>query len=66
MRDHPRQSLILLALIALLGGTTAVVRAQAAVQAEGVSGLRRRRSGPARMGGRVADIAVGPRDPSTW
>ncbi len=34
--------------------------------AEAVEGLRLRSIGPAVMGGRIADIAVSPADPSTW
>lgn len=34
--------------------------------AEAVNGLRLRSIGPALMGGRIADIAVSPADPSTW
>jgi photosystem II stability/assembly factor-like uncharacterized protein len=37
-----------------------------AAVAEAVSGLRLRSIGPAVMGGRIADIAVSPADPSTW
>jgi photosystem II stability/assembly factor-like uncharacterized protein len=33
---------------------------------EAVSGLSLREIGPALMGGRIADIAVSPTDPSTW
>ena len=34
--------------------------------AEATSGLKLRGIGPALMGGRIADIAVNPKDPSTW
>lgn len=34
--------------------------------ADAVSGLKLRSIGPAVMGGRIADIAVSPSDPSTW
>ena len=34
--------------------------------AEAVNGLRLRGIGPAVMGGRIADIAVSPGEPSTW
>lgn len=34
--------------------------------AEAVAGLSLRSIGPAVMGGRIADIAVSPADPSTW
>jgi len=37
-----------------------------AIIAESVNGLRLRSIGPAVMGGRIADIAVSPADPSTW
>ncbi len=40
--------------------------ARAADLAELVSGLRLRSIGPALMGGRIADIAIDPRDRSTW
>jgi len=36
------------------------------LNAETLSGLELRAVGPALMGGRIADIAVSPRDPSTW
>lgn len=34
--------------------------------AEAVNGLQLRSIGPVVMGGRIADIAVNPTDPSTW
>jgi len=34
--------------------------------AKAISGLKLRGIGPALMGGRIADIAVNPKDPSTW
>jgi photosystem II stability/assembly factor-like uncharacterized protein len=37
-----------------------------AITAEAVSGLALRGIGPALMGGRIADIAISPRDSSTW
>ncbi len=37
-----------------------------ALSAETLSGLKLRAIGPALMGGRIADIAVSPRDPRTW
>ena len=37
-----------------------------AITAEALSGLELRGLGPALMGGRIADIAVSPRDSSTW
>ena len=43
-----------------------VVAAEATSMAEAVSGLELRSIGPAIMGGRIADIAVDPRDSSTW
>ena len=36
------------------------------VLAKATSGLKLRGIGPALMGGRIADIAVNPKDPSTW
>ena len=38
----------------------------AAVPATAAEGLRLRSIGPALMGGRIADVAVHPRDPRTW
>ena len=46
-------------------GTFAQPENRAAI-AEAVAGLQLRGIGPAVMGGRIADIAVSPADPSTW
>ena len=45
--------------------TTAQTETTTAI-AEAVNGLQVRSIGPAVMGGRIADIAVSPTDPSTW
>ena len=67
MRKH-----ILIAITALLcigmvptSTTRAQSDADAAITAA-ANGLRLRGIGPALMGGRIADIAVSPTDPSTW
>ena len=48
--------------------STSVVaqKTDASALAEAAAGLELRRIGPAVMGGRIADIAVSPKDPSTW
>ena len=59
----------LIVLIATLLFSTPHVHAQTennAAIAEAVNGLQLRSIGPAVMGGRIADIAVSPADPSTW
>ncbi len=58
-----------LLLLAVFTFPTADAFAQAedkAVIAEAANSLRLRPIGPAVMGGRIADIAVSPADPSTW
>lgn len=60
-------SSLLLILAFLVPATATFAQADApATLASAVKGLRLREIGPALMGGRIADIAVSPADPSTW
>ncbi len=43
-----------------------LVNAQSSEIAKAVTGLKLREVGPATMGGRIADIAIHPSNPSTW
>lgn len=59
----------ILLLLIIFSFPTAPISAQAdnnAAITKAVNGLRLRGIGPALMGGRIADIAVSPADPSTW
>ena len=58
--------LLLIATFTFLTVDTFAQTEHKAAIAEAVNGLRLRSIGPALMGGRIADIAVSPTNPSTW
>ena len=55
-------ALILIMLISL----TTMSHGQQSEMAEAINGLKLRGIGPALMGGRIADIAIHPKQPNTW
>ena len=61
-----RSTTSLLLLFVILSVTIASAAQSGGDQVTAVRGLELRAIGPALMGGRIADIAVSPRDRSTW
>ena len=63
----PRAPIALVTTLALAGAPEALAQSsQGEAIARAVSGMTLRSIGPAVMGGRIADIAVDPTQPSTW